>query len=104
MGMLDGKVALITGGTSGIGRVSARLFAQEGAKVAITGRREDAGRDVVEEITRDVGEALFVKADATDFGGARAVVQQVVDYFGRLDVAFNNAGTAAVGPLTELDE
>jgi NAD(P)-dependent dehydrogenase (short-subunit alcohol dehydrogenase family) len=104
MGMLDGKVALITGGTSGIGRVSALLFAQEGAKVAITGRREEAGRDVVEEITRDGGEALFVKADATDFGGARAVVQQVVDYFGRLDVAFNNAGTAAVGPLTELDE
>jgi NAD(P)-dependent dehydrogenase (short-subunit alcohol dehydrogenase family) len=104
MGLLDGKVALITGGTSGIGRVSALLFAQEGAKVAITGRREDAGRDVVEEITQGGGEALFIKADATDFGGARDVVRQVVDRFGRLDVAFNNAGTAAVGPLTELDE
>jgi NAD(P)-dependent dehydrogenase (short-subunit alcohol dehydrogenase family) len=72
--------------------------------VAITGRREDAGQDVVDEITRNGGEALFVKADATDFGGARAVVQQVVNRFGRLDVAFNNAGTAAAGPLTELDE
>jgi NADP-dependent 3-hydroxy acid dehydrogenase YdfG len=104
MGLLDGKVALITGGTSGIGRVGALLFAQEGAQVAITGRREDAGRAVVEEITREGGEALFIKADATDFGGARDVVRQVVDRFGRLDVAFNNAGTAAVGPLTELDE
>lgn len=71
MGMLDGKVALITGGTSGIGRVSALPFAQEGAKVAFTGRREDAGREVVEGITRDGGEALFIKSDATDFGGAR---------------------------------
>lgn len=104
MGLLDGKVALITGGTSGIGRISALLFAQEGARVAITGRREDAGRAVVEEITRDGGEALFIQADATDFGGARDVVRQVVDRFGRLDAAFNNAGTAAVGPLTELDE
>ncbi|NEW74874.1 SDR family NAD(P)-dependent oxidoreductase [Streptomyces rhizosphaericus] len=104
MGILDGRIALITGGTSGIGRASALLFAKEGAKVAVTGRREDAGREVVEEITRDGHEALFIKADATDFGGAKDVVRQVVERFGRLDVAFNNAGTAAAGPLTELDE
>lgn len=104
MGLLDGKVALITGGTSGIGRSSAVLFAREGAKVAFTGRREGAGKEVVDEITKNGGEALFIKADAADVHGAAHVVKQVVGHFGRLDVAFNNAGTAAVGPLTELDE
>ncbi|MGI5144760.1 MULTISPECIES: SDR family NAD(P)-dependent oxidoreductase [unclassified Streptomyces] len=104
MGLLDGKVALITGGTSGIGRVAAVLFAQEGAKVAFTGRREVAGEEVADEITKNGGEALFIKADATDISGAADVVEQVVGRFGRLDVAFNNAGTAAVGPITELDE
>ncbi|MGK5739405.1 SDR family NAD(P)-dependent oxidoreductase [Micromonospora sp. URMC 103] len=104
MGLLDGKVALVTGGTSGIGRVSALLFAREGAKVAFTGRRDDAGRAVAQEIAEAGGEALFIRADATHFEGAADVVRQVVDRFGRLDVAFNNAGTAAVGPLTELGE
>ena len=104
MGLLEGKVALVTGGTSGIGRASAVLFANEGAKVAFTGRRADAGREVVEEITKAGGEALFIQADATDFGGIADVISQVVNRFGRLDIAFNNAGTASVGPLTELDE
>jgi NAD(P)-dependent dehydrogenase (short-subunit alcohol dehydrogenase family) len=104
MGILEGKVALVTGGTSGIGRASALLFAKEGAKVAFTGRREDAGKEVAEEITEAGGEALFIKADATDINGAAEVVRQIVSHFGRLDVAFNNAGTAMAGPLTELDE
>lgn len=104
MGLLDEKVALVTTGTSGIGRASAVLFAKEGAKVAFTGRRADAGQEVADEITKAGGEALFIKADATDVDGAPDVVRQVVDRFGRLDVAFNNAGTANVGPLTELDE
>jgi NAD(P)-dependent dehydrogenase (short-subunit alcohol dehydrogenase family) len=104
MGLLDGKVALVTGGTSGIGRVSAVLFAKEGAKVAFTGRRAAAGQEVANEITKAGGEALFIQADATDIAGAADVVKQIVDRFGRLDVAFNNAGTANVGPLTELDE
>ncbi|MFG2075158.1 SDR family NAD(P)-dependent oxidoreductase [Nonomuraea maritima] len=104
MGLLEGKVALVTGGTSGIGRAAALLFAQEGAKVALTGRRAEAGVEVVEEITRSGGEAMFVKADATDIAAAYDVVDQVVSRFGRLDAAFNNAGTAAVGPLTELGE
>lgn len=104
MGLLDGKVALITGGTSGIGRAAAILFAQEGAQVAFTGRRAGAGKEVVDGIVNNGGEALFIKADATDIKGAVDVVEQVVNRYGRLDVAFNNAGTAAVGPITELDE
>jgi NAD(P)-dependent dehydrogenase (short-subunit alcohol dehydrogenase family) len=104
MGLLDGKVALVTGGTSGIGQVSALLFAKEGAKVAITGRRAEAGQEIVAEITKAGGEALFIQADAADISTAGDVVNQVVSRFGKLDVAFNNAGTAAVGPLTELDE
>jgi NAD(P)-dependent dehydrogenase (short-subunit alcohol dehydrogenase family) len=104
MGLLDGKVALVTGGTSGIGRTSAVLFAKEGAKVAFTGRRPEAGQEVLEEIEKAGGEGMFIRADATDIAGATEVVNQIVDRFGRLDVAFNNAGTANVGPLTELDE
>lgn len=104
MGLLEGKVALVTGGTSGIGRAAALLFAQEGAKVALTGRRAEAGVEVVQEITRSGGEAMFIKTDATDIAAAYDVVDQVVSRFGRLDAAFNNAGTAAVGPLTELGE
>lgn len=104
MGLLEGKVALVTGGTSGIGRASAVLFAEQGAKVAITGRRPEAGQEVVDEIEKAGGEALFIRADATDIAGATGVVNQIVERFGRLDVAFNNAGTANVGPLTELDE
>ena len=104
MGLLDGKVALVTGGTSGIGRTSALLFAREGAKVAFTGRRPDVGQEVLAEIEEAGGEGLFIQADATDIAGAADVVRQIVERFGRLDIAFNNAGTANVGPLTELDE
>lgn len=104
MGLLNDKVVLVTGGTSGIGRAAAVLFAEEGAKVAITGRRAEVGEQVVDEISKAGGEALFIRADATDVAGAGDVVRRTVAHFGRLDAAFNNAGTAMVGPLTELDE
>lgn len=104
MALLDNKVTLITGGTSGIGRAAALLFAHEGARVAFTGRRVEASQELVDEITASGGEALFIKADATDFDAATDVVAQVIDRFGGLDVAFNNAGTALAAPLSELDE
>jgi NAD(P)-dependent dehydrogenase (short-subunit alcohol dehydrogenase family) len=89
---LAGKVALITGGTSGIGRATAVLFAREGAAVAIIGRNEERGAEAVAEIGRDGGRALFVRADVRLAEDCRRVVDETVAAFGRLDVLFNNAG------------
>ena len=92
-GMLAGKVALITGATSGIGRVTAELFAREGARVAFCGRREALGREVEAGIRAAGGEALFVRADVRREAEVAAFVEATVRAFGRLDIAFNNAGT-----------
>lgn len=89
---LAGKVALITGGTSGIGRATAVLFAREGAVVVITGRNEERGREVVAEIEGEGGRAMFVRADVRFAEDCRRVVDETVAAFGRLDVLFNNAG------------
>jgi NAD(P)-dependent dehydrogenase (short-subunit alcohol dehydrogenase family) len=89
---LGNKVALITGGTSGIGSATARLFAQEGAAVGITGRSEQRGRDVVRRIEEDGGKAMFTRADVRVDDDCRRAVAETVDAFGRLDVLFNNAG------------
>src|SRR5260221_9128386 len=104
MGLLEGKVAVVTGGTSGIGRASAVLFAQEGAKVALTGRRAAQGKAVVAEIEAAGGEALFIRADLTEIGGIPAIIENVVARYGRLDCAFNNAGVSGGGPNETLDE
>jgi NAD(P)-dependent dehydrogenase (short-subunit alcohol dehydrogenase family) len=89
---LKDKVALITGGTSGIGRATALLFAQEGAKVAITGRDEARGREVVAEIERGGGTAIFHRCDVRHADECRHAVEGTVQAFGRLDILFNNAG------------
>jgi len=86
------KVALITGGTSGIGRATAVLFAREGAKVAIAGRSEERGREAVDEIADAGGRAIFVPADVRAADDCRRAVDETVKAFGRLDVLFNNAG------------
>jgi NAD(P)-dependent dehydrogenase (short-subunit alcohol dehydrogenase family) len=104
MGLLEGKVALVTGGNSGIGRASAILFAREGAKVALTGRRVAEGKAVVAEITAAGGDAFFIQADLAEIGSIPGIVTQVVEHYGRLDVAFNNAGVAGGGPIDTLDE
>lgn len=89
---LSGKVALITGGNSGIGRATAVLFSQEGAKVALIGRDEARGREVVEEIERAGGTAIFIRADVRFAGECRRAVEETRQAFGRLDILFNNAG------------
>lgn len=104
MGLLQDKVVLVTGGTSGIGRASAILFAQEGAKVAITGRRAAEGEEVVSEISASGGQAMFVQADLGVIDGIPGIIAQVAAQYGRLDCAFNNAGITAGGPIETLDE
>ena len=91
-GALQGKVALITGGTTGIGRDTAVLFAREGGKVVITGRRETEGNETVALAKAAGGECLFVKSDVAKVADVQLAVQKTVEKFGRLDVAFNNAG------------
>jgi NAD(P)-dependent dehydrogenase (short-subunit alcohol dehydrogenase family) len=93
---LDGKVGLVTGGTSGIGRETAVLFAKAGAKVVVAGRREAEGQEIVEVIRAGGGDALFVKADVSKASEVEALVKKTVEHFGRLDVAFNNAGIEGV--------
>jgi len=99
-----GKVALVTGGTSGIGKATAIAFAAAGANVVLTGRREKEGKEVVEEIKRDGGTAAFFQADITKEAEVKASVDFVVATYGRLDVAFNNAGVESMVPLTEITE
>jgi NAD(P)-dependent dehydrogenase (short-subunit alcohol dehydrogenase family) len=89
---LAGKVALITGGTSGIGRATAVIFAREGARVAITGRDEVRGRVVLHEIKSVGGEGVFIRSDVRLADDCRRAVDETVRTFRRLDVLFNNAG------------
>jgi len=89
---LQNKVALVTGGTSGIGRDASVLFAKAGAKVVVAGRREAEGNETVELIRAAGSQGLFVKTDVSRAAEVQALVQKTVEKFGRLDVAFNNAG------------
>ena len=89
---LANKVALITGGTSGIGAAAAILFAKEGARVAITGRNETRGHAVVEKILASGGKAIFVRTDVRRANECDRAVQESVNTFGGLDILFNNAG------------
>ncbi len=91
-GTLAGKVALITGGTTGIGRETAVLFAKEGAKVAFTGRREAEGTETLSLVRAAGGDGIFLKSDVSVAANVQSVIQKTVEKYGRLDVAFNNAG------------
>ena len=89
---LAGKVALITGGTSGIGKATAIRFAAEGAQVAITGRNAEHGEQVVQDILANGGESVFIRSDVRRSEDCRNAVNQTLERFGKIDVLFNNAG------------
>jgi A-factor type gamma-butyrolactone 1'-reductase (1S-forming) len=94
-----GKVALITGGNSGIGAATARRVAEMGAQVVITGRRKSEGQLLVDEIRRNGGSAAFIQADLSQPEQVRLIVPFAVEAFGRLDYAFNNAGISGTSRL-----
>lgn len=96
------KVVLITGATSGIGRATAQAFAAEGAKVSFCGRRVPLGQDVEREIRNAGGEAIYIPADVRVPEQVEAFVNRTVDRYGRLDIAFNNAGIELNKPLHEM--
>ena len=102
--IFSGKVALVTGGTSGIGKTTAIEFARAGAKVVLTGRREKEGAQVVAEIKKLGGDAGFVRADVARDADVKGMVDFTVDKFGRLDIAFNNAGVEWMGPVDQASE
>lgn len=103
-GAFAGKVALITGATSGIGRATAELFAARGARVAFCGRREALGREVEAVIRKAGGEAFYMRADVRDEAQVKAFVEATVARYGRLDIAFNNAGIdKPPAPIAETD-
>jgi NAD(P)-dependent dehydrogenase (short-subunit alcohol dehydrogenase family) len=92
MGRLDGKVALITGGASGMGMVASQLFASEGARVVLTDVADDAGEQVAEKIRADGGEATYVHSDVSSEADAEAMVEAAVATYGGLTILYNNAG------------
>jgi NAD(P)-dependent dehydrogenase (short-subunit alcohol dehydrogenase family) len=93
MGFLEGKVALVTGGSSGIGRAASLAFAREGAKVVVASRGNEAGEETVRAIEQADGEAVFVKTDVCEPAQVKALVAEATRVYGRLDCAFNNAAT-----------
>ena len=93
-GRFDGKVALVTGGASGIGRATALTFAREGAKLVIADMHEDGGQQTVHLITEKGGEAIFVRTDVSKAVEVQALISKAVETYGRLDCAHNNAGIA----------
>ena len=102
---LKGKVALVTGGTTGIGKETAIALAKAGAKVVVSGRGEDKGKETVDSIKQAGGEATFIKADISQPTEVEALIAKTVETYGSLDCASNNAGTEGkLAPITELTE
>src|SRR5919198_775334 len=102
-GRVEGKVALVTGGASGIGRATALTFAREGAKLIIADMNEDGGQQTVHMITEQGGEATFVQVDVARAAEVEAMISTAVATYGRLDCAHNNAGIGA-RPRVRLHE
>lgn len=103
-GALNGKVALITGGASGIGRATALLFAREGAAVAVVDVNEPEGHAVVENIIDEGGQAIFLRSDVTRAADCQLAVRQTVEQLSKLDILFNNAGIIRRASVVETSE
>jgi NAD(P)-dependent dehydrogenase (short-subunit alcohol dehydrogenase family) len=101
-GTFEGKVALVTGGATGIGLGTAQAFARAGATVVIAARRKERGEEAVHMIREQGGTAHFIQADITEEAQVAALIDQTIEQFGRLDCAFNNAGTLNMRPLTDF--
>lgn len=96
----NGKVALVTGATSGIGKATAIMFARNGAKTIVAGRNKSRGQEVVDAITAEGGEAIFIEVDMEDQVEIKQMIDKTVATYGRLDFAFNNAGISGRPALT----
>lgn len=103
MGKLEGKVAIVTGATSGMGRGIAELFAKEGASVVVGGRDKSRGAEVVKGILELGGAAVFVASDIKTIDGNRSLIEQALASFGGVDILVPNAGLLGLAPITDLD-
>lgn len=100
----EGKVALITGGTSGIGFATARLFCKKGAKVVIVGRTLEKGKEAEKAIVQEGGEALFIQGDVSKAADVGNIVHKIIERYGRIDILFNNAGIQMEGLYKPIEE
>ena len=104
MSTLAGKVALVTGGTSGIGRATAELMAAKGAKVVVTGRREAEGQETIRLIEETGGEGVFIQGDMSKEEDIKMVISSIISKYGKLDIAFNNAGVADASEIHDVNK
>jgi NAD(P)-dependent dehydrogenase (short-subunit alcohol dehydrogenase family) len=104
MSSMNGKVAIVTGASSGIGRAAAIAFSKSGAKVVVVARRVEKGQETVQLVQAAGGEAMFIQADVTQAADVETMVKQTIEAYGRLDYAFNNAGSGASGKVADLSE
>jgi len=100
---LENKVAIITGGGTGIGKETALLFAKEGAKVVITDINQESGNQAVKDIQEIGGEALFIRHDVSKEADWKTVADEAVKTFGKVDILFNNAGIYIIKPVAEIE-